>query len=120
MSRRSNSLTALSICALAILASPNAIAGPAGVSEPGNTDWRALFQSAKYNKPCPLTVYSEDMSGIAPSRRAALSPLPEPGPERRSTKAASDIIRDYAHGADFVGIDDLAAYGDDFSRPEKL
>jgi len=120
MLSRNNNLIALSIFGLASVASPAAIAGPAETSGPGKTAWRAMFQQAKYNIPCPLTVYSEDMSQPAPIRHANRLPEHIPAPTEHAGDAASEIIRDYVRGPGFVGADNLATYAEDLSRAGKL
>jgi hypothetical protein len=53
-------------------------------------NWRALFHNGNYNRPCPLTVYSEDMSKPVPLRGPARSPLPKSAVQH-ATGAASRV-----------------------------
>jgi hypothetical protein len=120
MSRRNNVFAALGIFALASLAPLAAKAESESVTVSGETNWRATFQDAKYNKPCPLTVYSDDMSVPTSERRAVLSPAPAKALEERAGKAASEDVFEYVRSPDFVGADDLGAYAEDLSRGGKL
>ena len=120
MLSRNNNLIALSIFGLASVASPAAIAGSTETSGLGKTLGSAMFQHAKYNIPCPLTVYSEDMSQPASIRHANRLPERIPAPTEHADEAASEIVRDYVRGPGFVGADNLATYAEDLSRAEKL
>lgn len=64
------------IFAIALLSNPinPSTAETSGTASQNSDDWRALFQTEDYNKPCPLTVYSEDLSAPVGAKQATSEP----------------------------------------------
>ena len=111
-------LIGLSFLALTSVSATAATAEPVDVSQLDKAELRSLFHSPAFNKPCPLTVYSEDMSAIAHSRRAALPSSPAPAIQAPQPEFSN--IRAYLRSQHFVLSDGLVDYGDVLAASEKL
>ena len=100
MSIRSTWFAALGILVSASFSPTPVLADSTDTSVRRTSISRAFFESAEYNKPCPLTVYSEDLSGTVRSRLAGLSSMHETALDDRATEAATAFspFRSAQHG----------------------
>ena len=93
MSFEKSLFVALAVIGLAGGSTMQGIAAPTGGTGAETRNWRALFHNGNYNQPCPLTVYSEDMSKPVPLRNYARSPVSQSAVQH-TTRAASRASQD--------------------------
>ena len=86
-------IVALTVIGLAGGSTIEGVANPTAGTDVETRDWRALFHNGNYNQPCPLTVYSEDMSKPVPLRSSAPSPASQSA-VRHATRASSRASQD--------------------------